>query len=932
MIRLNATYLFPQVLKSTVEARVSSSRIQTFLELPEHEVSSADHARKTTASQHNAEQGPVLSTTAFHGTLPNQPFVKFSDVTCEWTAGHPVLTKVSFDIRASELLCIAGPVGCGKSTLLMSILREIEPTSGSVHSFGSFAYASQEAWILSSSLRENILFGLAFDEDWYEQVVVACSLQEDIKEMPDGDATEIGERGVTLSGGQKARLSLARAVYSKRAVYLLDDPLSAVDTIVGRHIFEQCICGLLKDKVRILVTHQVQYLPFVDKILLLKEHGVPEGFGSYSDLLAANVLKAPTKPDAVEEKKVEEEQPRVKKFSRRTRESSKLFLEETRKTGTVSMQTYSNYWRSAGGWSVLIIMFVLLVLTQGLSIVFDLSLALWVQQSVSERDSLGPLLFLGLSCGVYVIFTFIRPYLFFARLIRSSQTLHDNMFEAVLSTGIHFFDTNPVGRILNRFSKDLGFLDDLLPWCYFDFLTGALGFVGIVLFISIANPWIFLATVPLSALFLYLRSFYMKFGRDSKRIEATERSPVFSHFSTSLAGLAIIRCHESHERFVERLFTLLDTHGAAFHMFMSATRWLGIRIDTIASAALTVLVFVAIAVRDSLPTGLVALSIVYSLQLLLGIQWMVRQSAEVESQMTSVERLLEYAKLPAEQTQAAKDECIEPSPTWPESGAFSFEDVYMQYSPSLPYTLRSVSFQIRAKEKIGVVGRTGAGKSSLLTALFRLCGHIRGSIRIDGVDTSTLRLQKLRSMMSAIPQDPTLFSGSIRYNLDPFDQFSDDLIWKALDDVQLKPAVQRVPGGIQASVSEAGGNFSVGQRQLFCLARAILRKNRILVLDEATANVDNATDSLIQRTIRTHFKDCTVFTIAHRLHTVIDCDRILVMDAGSVMEFDAPFRLLQNRESYFYGLVDELPEQEQARLRRMALDAYVLSKLEHMDV
>uniref|UniRef100_A0A674EZA3 Multidrug resistance-associated protein 4 n=1 Tax=Salmo trutta TaxID=8032 RepID=A0A674EZA3_SALTR len=637
-----------------------------------------------------------------------------------------------------------------------------------------------------------------------------------------GDLTLIGDRGATLSGGQKARVNLARAVYQDADIYLLDDPLSAVDAEVGRHL---CICGILKNKPRILVTHQLQYLQSADQILVLKEVCSWQGLTFYTCCPL-------TWEEALENRVMTDKSP---------------------------------------------------------SLCSGLTLA-------------------------SVIFGFARSLVMFNVLVKAAQSLHNRMFISILRTPVRFFDINPIGRILNRFSKDISQLDSMLPNTFVDFSQSILQNIGVVAVAASVMPWILIPVVPLLIIFLFLRRYFLQTSRDVKRLESTTRSPVFSHLSSSLQGLWTIRAFRAEERFQNTFDAHQDLHTESWFLFLVTSRWFALRLDGICAAFVTVTAFGCLFLRDGLEAGAVGLVLSYAVTLLGNFQWTIRQSAEMENMMTSVERVVEYTELESE---APWETQKRPPPEWPSQGQITFDWVNFSYSSDGPVVLKDIKVMFRPKEKVGIVGRTGAGKSSLASALFRLA-EPEGRIYIDGVLTSEIGLHDLRQKMSIIPQDPVLFTGTMRKNLDPFHQHTDEDLWNALQEVQLKSVVEELPNKMETVLAESGSNFSVGQRQLVCLARAVLRKNRILIIDEATANVDPRTDELIQKTIRDKFRECTVLTIAHRLNTIIDSDRILVLGAGMIQEFDEPYVLLQNHESALYRTVQQTGKAEAASLLESA--------------
>ncbi|KAM4711154.1 ATP-binding cassette sub-family C member 4-like isoform 2-T2 [Anableps anableps] len=888
--------------------------------------------------------------------------IAIEKLTCYWdkSLDSPSLQNISVTVKPHQLLAIIGPVGGGKSSLLSAILGELPHDTGMLTVKGQLAYASQQPWVFPGTIRSNILFGRDLNRKKYERVLRACALKRDLELFPDGDLTLIGDRGATLSGGQKARVNLARAVYQDADIYLLDDPLSAVDAEVGKHLFEQCICGLLKNKCRVLVTHQLQYLKAADKVLVLRE-GHLMGQGTYNELQSSGL-------DMVSLLRKDEEQERWSRSADSDRlsllsqwtnfshgshcshnsllpsdsicpdqlpaEPAHTLAEESRAEGNVDGHIYLKYFTAGCNTLVLLLIALISVIAEVAYILQDWWLVYWAGADVS--NSTAPVVsiknginstptdgefhltfYLGVYSGLTaaaVVFGFVRSLLIFHGLVKSAQALHNNMFNAVLRTYVHFFDVNPIGRILNRFSKDIGQMDSTLPITFVDFYQLFLQNVGVVAVAASVIPLILIPVVPLLLFFLYLRRYFLHTSRDVKRLESTTRSPVFSHLSSSLQGLWTIRAFRAEERLKKTFDSYQDLHSEAWFLFLMTSRWFALRLDSICSIFITFTAFGCIVFRDGLEAGQVGLVLTYAVTLVGNFQWTVRQSAEVENMMTSVERVVEYTELESEAPWET-EKC--PPPDWPSKGMVIFHRVNFSYTADGPLVLKDISATIQPSEKVGIVGRTGAGKSSLISALFRLA-EPQGKIYIDGMLTSELGLHDLRQRMSIIPQDPVLFTDTVRKNLDPFNQHTDEDLWKALEEVQLKSVVEELPGKLETVLAESGSNFSVGQRQLVCLARAILRRNRILIIDEATANVDPRTDELIQKTIRDKFRECTVLTIAHRLNTIIDSDRILVLDSGSIQELDRPFALLQNQEGALYKLVQQTGQAEAAALLELA--------------
>ncbi|XP_063103007.1 ATP-binding cassette sub-family C member 4 isoform X2 [Cavia porcellus] len=941
-VRLTVTLFFPSAIEKVSEAIISIRRIKNFLLLDE-------------ISQPNLEaptEGKMI--------VDVQDFTAFWDKTLE----TPTLQGLSFTARPGELLAVIGPVGAGKSSLLSAVLGELPPSQGLVTVHGKIAYVSQQPWVFSGTVRSNILFGKKYEKERYERVIKACALKKDLQLLKDGDLTVIGDRGATLSGGQKARVNLARAVYQDADIYLLDDPLSAVDAEVGKHLFQLCICQTLHEKITILVTHQLQYLKAASHILILKDGQMVQK-GTYTEFLKSGIDFG-----SLLKKENEEAEPssvpgtptlRNRTFSESSvwsQQSSRPSLkdgipegqdpenvqvtqsEESRSEGKVGFKAYKNYFTAGASWFIIIFLILLNMAAQVTYVLQDWWLSYWANEqstpnvTVNGKGNVTEKLDLNWYLGIYagltvatILFGIARSLLVFYVLVNSSQTLHNKMFESILKAPVLFFDRNPIGRILNRFSKDIGHMDDLLPLTFLDFIQTFLLVISVIAVAIAVIPWIAIPMIPLAIVFFFLRRYFLETSRDVKRLESTTRSPVFSHLSSSLQGLWTIRAYKAEERCQELFDAHQDLHSEAWFLFLTTSRWFAVRLDAICAVFVIVVTFGSLILAQSLSAGQVGLALSYALTLMGMFQWSVRQSAEVENMMISVERVIEYTNLEKE---APWEYQKRPPPGWPHEGVIIFDNVNFSYSLDGPVVLKHLTALIKSTEKVGIVGRTGAGKSSLISALFRL-SEPEGKIWIDKILTTEIGLHDLRKKMSIIPQEPVLFTGTMRKNLDPFNEHTDEELWNALEEVQLKEAIEDLPGKMDTELAESGSNFSVGQRQLVCLARAILKKNRILIIDEATANVDPRTDELIQNKIREKFAQCTVLTIAHRLNTIIDSDKIMVLDSGRLKEYDEPYILLQNKDSLFYKMVQQLGKGEAAALTETAKQDQASDRGQHWD-
>ncbi|KAI9751310.1 MAG: hypothetical protein M4579_006126 [Chaenotheca gracillima] len=829
------------------------------------------------------------------------------------------LNDISFSVGRGELVAVIGNVGSGKSSLLAALAGDMRKTNGEIVMGATRAFCPQYAWIQNATVKENILFGKEYDPVWYAKVIEACALQPDLDMLPNGDQTEIGERGITVSGGQKQRLNIARAIYFNADIVLMDDPLSAVDAHVGRHIFDKAISGLLKDKCRILATHQLHIVNRCDRIVWMQD-GRIEAIGTYPHLMANNKAFADmmvttaveeTQEETVDGDEVDEEKKAMdKKKKKKSKSGPALMQAEERAVKSVPWSVYYAFITASGTILNGPLVVLLLILSQGANIATSLWLSWWT----SNKWGLS----MGAYIGIYAALGVAQAVLMFAFMLslsifvtNASKKMLSLAITRTLRAPMSFFDTTPLGRITNRFSKDVDTLDNALADAVRMYLL-TLGMIWSVFILIIVYFYYFaIALGPLLVAFVLAAAFYRSSAREVKRHESVLRSVVFAQFSEALSGSACIRAYGLQQPFVKKILTSLDNMDSAYFITFSNQRWLSIRVDCIANLLVFTTGILVVTSRFNVSPSISGLVLSYILSIVMMFQFTVRQLAEVENGMNATERVHYYGTQLEEEAPAHLGDL---PPTWPPHGEIKFDNVEMRYRENLPLVLQGLNMHVAGGERIGIVGRTGAGKSSIMSTLFRMVELSGGRITIDDVDISTIGLQDLRSRLAIIPQDPTLFRGTIRSNLDPFNEHTDLALWSALrqsdlvtdDPDSTGDATGNSTGRIQLDsiVEEEGLNFSLGQRQLMALARALVRGSQIIVCDEATSSVDMETDAKIQRTIMTRFRGKTLLCIAHRLRTIIAYDRICVMDAGKIVQLDTPLNLY-DQGGIFRGMCEQ---------------------------
>ncbi|XP_054264450.1 ATP-binding cassette sub-family C member 10 isoform X2 [Macrosteles quadrilineatus] len=885
---------FPWVLNGLTEAWVSLKRIQRLLEIDD------------------LDMGEYYS--PLPSLEPTDGAIVVKDGNFCWGPGKFELHNINFIAPKGQFIGVFGTVGCGKSSLLAALLAEMDKTSGLVgipnlkHGFG---FVSQTPWLQRASIRDNILFGKPYDQTKYRAVLEACALTQDLMVLPSGDLTTVAEGGSTLSGGQRTRVALARAVYQERNVYLLDDVFSAVDARVAKHLLRHCINGLLRDKTRVVCTHQTQYLLQADTVVSIEQGTVLQGppaevLPDYEEMVTSHQLEG-------EGETQREERPPSPILSTEG-EVDSLQGEEGRETGTVAWRVYNTY-LAAVGYCLTAAILISLTLMQVSRNGTDWWMAYWVTSENTTAFALPFNLDLTKSdllpwvdpstryyLTVYVliavcnsVFTLFRAFLFAYGGIHAASAVHKVLLNKVIRAKIVNFDILPVGQILNRFSSDMYTVDDSLPFISNILLAQFFGVIGSMFVMLYGVPELFFILVPLVPIYHWLQRHYRLTSRELKRLSSTTLSPLYNHFNETLQGLLTIRAFRAVPRFRRDNGTRLEANQKAQLASQAAAQWLSLRLQLIGVAMVTGVGLLA-TLQHHLSIanpGLVGLAISYALSVTGALNGLVNAFTETEREMVSVERVDQYLR---EITTEDFRERLAPPPFWLSQGVVSFDNVTLKYRDHLLPSLKSVSFCTRPAERVGVVGRTGAGKSSLFAALFRLVELHDGEISIDSVNIAHIGLMQLRSRMSVIPQEPTLFPGTVRDNIDPLRQYSDSNIWSAIQRCHLVGVIRDLDTTVE---------LSTGQAQLLCLCRAVLHNAKILCVDEATANVDEETDKLITQTLRSNFRQSTVITIAHRVRTIIDSDRVLVMGEGTVLEFDTPEQLFQDRTSHLYQLLHQ---------------------------
>ncbi|KAM7463735.1 hypothetical protein LguiA_031856 [Lonicera macranthoides] len=888
----------PEVIGVVIQAKVSFARILNFLEAPELENANVRQIVKRDNTDCNI-------------------FIKSANLSWEENEVKPTLRDVNLEIKMGEKIAICGEVGSGKSTLLAAILGEVPNIQGTIQVYGSIAYVSQSAWIQTGTIRENILFGSALDSQRYKETLERCSLVKDLELLPYGDLTEIGERGVNLSGGQKQRIQLARALYQDADIYLLDDPFSAVDAHTATSLFNEYVMGALAGKTVLLVTHQVDFLPAFDSVLLMSDgeilHAAPyhqllassqefrdlvnahkETAGSESVTVSTSPLRLETSTRDIKKTYIEDTSKESK--------GDQLIKQEEKEIGDTGFKPYVQYLSQNKGY----LYFSLASLCHLTFVAGQISQNSWMAANVDNPNVSTLRLIL-----VYLVIGFVSTSFLLGRSlftvvlgIQSSKSMFSQLLKSLFRAPMSFYDSTPLGRILSRVSVDLSIVDLDIPFNLI-FAVGATSNAYANLGVLAVVTWqVLFVSVPMVYLAIRLQRYYFASAKEFMRINGTTKSLVANHLAESVAGSMTIRAFKEENRFFAKNLDLIDINASPFFHNFSANEWLIQRLEILSATVLSSSALCMVLLpTGTFSSGFIGMALSYGLSLNMSLVFSIQNQCTLANYIISVERLNQYMHIPSEAPEVIEEN--RPPVNWPDVGKVDIQDLQIKYRPNAPLVLRGISCTFEGGHKIGIVGRTGSGKTTLIGALFRLVEPAGGKIVVDGIDISKIGLHDLRSRFGIIPQDPTLFNGTVRYNLDPLCKHTDQEIWEVLGKCQLRDAVQEKENGLDSSVVEDGSNWSMGQRQLFCLGRALLRRSKILVLDEATASVDNATDLILQKTIRTEFADCTVITVAHRIPTVMDCTMVLSISDGKLVEYDEPMNLMKREGSLFGQLVKE---------------------------
>ncbi|KAL9238615.1 hypothetical protein vseg_013011 [Gypsophila vaccaria] len=904
-------YCLPDTISMLIQTKVSLDRIASFMCLDDLDPNTVKRLPKADSE---------VAVEICGGNFSWDPSVP-----------RPTLKDINLVVHHGMRVAVCGTVGSGKSTLLSCILGEVPKLSGILRLSGSTAYVPQSPWIQSGKIVDNILFGQKMNDEKYDRVLEACSLKKDLEILSFGDQTVIGERGINLSGGQKQRIQIARALYQDSDMYLFDDPFSAVDAHTGSHLFKECLLGLLKSKTVIYVTHQVEFLPSADLILVMKDGRILQA-GKYNDILASGtdfkeLIGAHEQAlSALDAMKPEAAKPIVDlsdtdekslidgttiddmgKADNMDVPTGQLVQDEEREKGRVGLSVYWKYITAAYGGALVPFILLAHILFEVLQILSNYWMAWATPVSADTKPAVDSTTLLSVYVGLSIGCSFcilVRSTLVVTAAYKTATLLFTKMHSCIFRAPMSFFDATPSGRILNRASTDQSAIDMTIANQVSGFAFSLVQLFGVIVVMSQVAWQVFVVFIPIIGICLWYQQYYIPSARELCRLVGVTKAPVIQHFAETIAGAVTIRSFKQESRFCETSIDLINAYSRPKFYNAAAMEWLCFRLDILSSVTFAFSLILLV----SIPTGLIdpaiaGLAVTYGLNLNSLQSWVVWSLCNMENTIISVERTLQYTCLPSEPPLVIEEN--RPDSSWPSWGEIVIQNLQVRYAPHMPLVLQGITCTFQGGKKTGIVGRTGSGKSTLIQTLFRLVEPAAGRIYIDDINITTIGLHDLRSKLSIIPQDPTMFEGTVRSNLDPLEEYTDEQIWEALDKCQLGDEVRKKDDRLDSAVVENGENWSMGQRQLVCLGRVLLKRSKVLVLDEATASVDTATDNLIQQTLREHFSDSTVIIIAHRITSVTDSDMVVLLSQGLVEECDSPVRLLDNKSSSFSKLVAE---------------------------
>ena len=816
------------------------------------------------------------------------------------------LSDINLTINKGEFICIIGETGSGKSSLLHSILNNMQIlTKNSLIINGNIAYVSQEPFIQNTTIQNNILYFSKYNENNYNKVINLCDLKTDLEKLEAGDLTEIGERGVNLSGGQKSRISLARAIYSDKDIYILDDPLNALDVNVGLNIINNCLVGYLKGKTILMATNELQYLSYADKVLFM-EDGKIKWIGKYEDLEKEKFFKEfsyKIKNIKNENKNKNEEINLNDNDNKKNNQIKKIIQDEKKFTGNIDKSVYFSYFKYIGGKYLIFSLIIILCIWQSLKISSDIWLGFWSENQgkyYTNQTYFYIFAFLALSSS---IFNYLRTVLITSGSLKCSKKLHDEMILSFIRAPISLYhETIPKGRIINRLSKDLTTVDTFTMYWFLTLTSYGSSFLGAVV-ICVIYQWHLIFLLPiLFFLAANLIKFYMNCSRELTRIESMLISPLINLINETIPGNSLIRIYNYQKKYVKEFEKRIDDYFK-IKMMLNGTQQIYILFLNIFSFVfLAFLILTSLYFKENLNKKIIGILLIYSIILQNDLIEFLIASSNFENTMIRMERSLSSTKIISEKPQETLKDKSLIEINWPNKGKIEFKNFSVKYRPDTEIVLNNLNFIINPGEHLGIVGRTGSGKSTIALSLFRIIEPLNGTIYIDDIDISEIGLKILRNNLTIIPQEPFIMDGTLRYNIDPLGRYNDNQIVDVMKNIGFNYIIENHIQGLNQKISENGGNLSIGEKQLICITRAILRKSKIVIIDEATANIDYKTEKIIQNAISEILKQSTLITIAHRIKMIMNSDKVLILDNGNLVEFDTMKNLLENKKSLFYDL------------------------------